>query len=169
MTTSTALFCRAALFRRHGASRTRPISWHLPIGLLHAYRCLWVGVSPRPSFAAHTHVSALAGTRRRRRPSNPCWCRTTEASVGPEIPSRPKELIIGLRREPWVALCAIRSSISMASRHPPSLRALNRTSTHSDSQNIGEAQPPQPVTCDGVEADLRIFQPCPVSGTDLRN
>jgi hypothetical protein len=99
------------------------------------------GLACRPDPASlHTHVSVLAGTRRSPRPSNLWWWRTTGASVGHQIPYRPRELtnLSDLRRKPWVAPCSIRSSIIDGEPTRPSLRALKLTSTHRRTRHYSE-------------------------------
>jgi hypothetical protein len=68
MTTSTPLFCGAALFRHHATGGTLQIGGDWSIRLLRSNQRLLAGVSHTISFAA-AHVSALARTRRPRGPS----------------------------------------------------------------------------------------------------
>ncbi len=116
MTTSTPPFCGAALFRRHATAVTLPLAGNVSLRPLRANRRLLTGVSHRINFTAvHVYVAALARTRRSLS-SNLYRRRTAGGSLRPETPSRPKELISSLRRNPSVALCAFRSSTSLASR-----------------------------------------------------
>jgi hypothetical protein len=92
-------------------------------------------VSHRISFAAH--ASALARTRRSRGPLN--RCRPGKAggsrdSISPEGANQRSETqALGRSVRNQIVHIAIKPT-------PPSLQALKRTSTISDSRNIGEAQ-----------------------------
>jgi hypothetical protein len=54
MTTSTPLFCRAALFRHHATGGTLQIGGDWSIGFLRSNRRLVAGLSHSSSFAPHT-------------------------------------------------------------------------------------------------------------------
>src|SRR5438093_10568272 len=97
MTTSTPLFCRAALLRHHATGGTLPRSGHWSSGLLRASAGLLSRVLFRTTATtARAYLPARVGTRRSHPlPSTLSRTRAGEGSFRPETCS-PNELATGL-------------------------------------------------------------------------
>ena len=148
MTTSTPLFCRAALLRHHATGGTLPRSGHWSIGLLRASAGLLSRVLFRTTATtARAYLPARVGTRRSHPPSTLSRARAGEGPFRPETFS-PNELATGLSPLDPLSVSAsatlgpgtIRSSTSDGPNH---FRSAGEHTSHSRrGRSIGEQHKP---------------------------